>query len=91
MDQADISKLAAPFNYRQKRSNIPEWNLDEAWENKKRDARRDRVYLWINRIVPYEIDSSLSMLTTSSLFAFFVNKLFSKCFFCSCLKMYIYK
>ena len=32
---------------------------DKAWERRKRDGRRDRVYLWINRIVPYEIDGVL--------------------------------
>ena len=32
---------------------------DKAWERRKRDGRRDRVYLWINRIVPYEIDGAL--------------------------------
>ena len=32
---------------------------DQAWERRKRDGRRDRVYLWIDRIVPYEIDAQL--------------------------------
>ena len=32
---------------------------DEAWEMRKRDARRDRIYLWQDRVVPYEIDQEL--------------------------------
>jgi len=34
---------------------------DEAWEMRKRDARRDRIYLWQDRVVPYEIDQKLGM------------------------------
>jgi len=34
---------------------------DEAWERKKRDGKRDRIYLWLDRKVPYEIDSTLGM------------------------------
>ena len=34
-------------------------NNDGAWERRKRDGKRDRVYLWIDRIVPYEIDGQL--------------------------------
>lgn len=38
---------------------MEEYDAKEAWERKKQDARRDRVYLWMDRIVPYEIDSAL--------------------------------
>ena len=37
----------------------PVYGDEEAWVRKKRDGRRDRVYLWIDRRVSYEIDSSL--------------------------------
>ena len=32
-------------------------------ENEKRNARRDRSYLWRNRVVPYFFDVSLSKLS----------------------------
>lgn len=34
---------------------------DEAWMRKKRDAKRDRVYLWQDRTIPYEFAPGLSM------------------------------
>ena len=34
---------------------------DEAWMRKKRDAKRDRVYLWQDRTIPYEFAPGISM------------------------------
>ena len=58
-------RLIGKGKYRRKGKRDIIMTNDEAWERKKRDGKRDRVYLWLDRKAPYEIDSALGMKFTT--------------------------